>query len=121
ADIEIQWINSETLDQNTIDQELAHVDGIIVPSGFGKRGIEGMIEAIRYARENQKPFLGIGLGMQLAAVEVARHVLRLEDAHTTEVNPNTPNPIVDVIVSDEDAELRLGNKTCQLIDNTKTK
>lgn len=121
ADIEIQWINSETLDQNTIDQELAHVDGIIVPSGFGKRGIEGMIEAIRYARENQKPFLGIGLGMQLAAVEVARHVLRLEDAHTTEVNPNTPYPIVDVIVSDEDAELRLGNKTCQLIDNTKTK
>ena len=121
ADIEIHWINSETLDHKTIDQALAHVDGIIVPSGFGKRGIEGKIEAIRYARVNQIPFFGIGLGMQLAAVEFARHVLGLDDAHTTEVNPSTSHPIVDVIVDDENAGLRLGNRTCQLIDNTKSK
>lgn len=115
TDIKIHWINSENLDQTSIHDELAHVDGILVPGGFGARGMDGKMAAIQYARENNVPFLGVCLGLQLAAVEFARNVLHLEDAHSTEANSDTLHPIVQPILdldakSDlaQDEKLRLG-------------
>lgn len=126
ADINVHWINSEQLDKEAIETELSHVDGIIVPGGFGDRGIEGKIEAIRYARENNIPFFGICLGMQLASVEFARNVVGLEGAHSAEIDPNTPYPIIDLLpeqknISDLGGTLRLGAYPCKLQDGTKTK
>src|SRR5690625_5087645 len=97
TDIEIHWINSETLDQKTIHNKLSDVDGIVVPGGFGTRGIDGKIEAIQYAREKNVPFLGVCLGMQLAAVEFLRNVVGLKEAHTVEVDACTPHPVVTLI------------------------
>jgi len=126
ADINVRWINSEKLDKNAIEAELSQVDGILVPGGFGDRGIEGKIEAIRYARENKIPFFGICLGMQLASVEFARNVVGLEGAHSAEIDPNTPYPIIDLLpeqknISDLGGTLRLGAYPCKLVDGTKTK
>lgn len=126
TDIEVHWINSEELDKETIQSELSHVDGIIVPGGFGNRGIDGKIEAIQYARENNIPFMGIGLGMQLSIVEFARNVLGLENAHSTEINPETPDPIIDLLPEQKEVltlggTLRLGSFPCKLKDHTKTK
>jgi len=126
ADIKVHWINSEKLTEEEIHQELSHVDGIIVPGGFGDRGIDGKITAIRYARENKIPFLGICLGMQLATVEFARNVLGLDSAHSTEINPATAHPIIDLLPEQKDVEdlggtLRLGIYPCELKDGTKTK
>ncbi|MFC2948932.1 CTP synthase [Virgibacillus sediminis] len=126
TDISIHWINSEKLDADSIKKELDHVDGILVPGGFGDRGIEGKIEAIRYARENKIPFLGICLGMQLATVEFARNVLGLDGAHSAEIDPQTPHPIIDLLpeqkhISDLGGTLRLGVYPCRLKDGTKTK
>ncbi|SDQ12691.1 CTP synthase [Virgibacillus salinus] len=126
TDIKINWINAEKLDEETIKNELKHVDGILVPGGFGDRGIEGKIEAIRYARENKIPFFGICLGMQLATVEFARNVLGLKGAHSAEINPKTPYPIIDLLpeqknISDFGGTLRLGIYPCKLTNNTKTK
>lgn len=126
TDISVHWINSETLDKETIHEELSNVDGIVVPGGFGTRGIDGKIEAIQYARENKIPFLGVCLGMQLAAVEFARNVIGLKEAHSVEINPNTPYPIVKLIEKEEDNNemgngLRLGSRSVLLLDNTKAK
>lgn len=126
TDVTIHWINSELLDKATIQEELSHVDGIIVPGGFGNRGIDGKIEAIRYARENNIPFFGICLGMQLATVEFARNVLGLEDVDTAEINPNTLNPIIDLMPEQKDitelgGTLRLGKYPCEFKDGTKIK
>ncbi len=124
-DINIHWISSEQLNRENVDQTLAHVDGLVVPGGFGHRGIEGKIEAIRYAREEKVPFLGIGLGMQLAIVEYARNVLQLTDAHTTEINPNTIHPVIDLLPEHKNVPLngmfRIGSYPCVLKDGTKTK
>ncbi|MFU0789406.1 CTP synthase [Cerasibacillus sp. JNUCC 74] len=126
SDIHVHWINSEQLDEQTIHQELENVDGILVPGGFGDRGIDGKIIAIQHARENKIPFLGICLGMQLATVEFARNVVGLESAHSTEIDPNTPHPIIDLLPDQKDianlgGTLRLGAYPCKLKDNTKTK
>ncbi|MFD2044399.1 CTP synthase [Ornithinibacillus salinisoli] len=126
SDIRVHWINSEKLDEKSIQEELSHVDGILVPGGFGDRGIDGKIAAIRYARENKIPFLGICLGMQLATVEYARNVLGLEGAHSAEIDPNTPYPIIDLLPEQKDIEdlggtLRLGIYPCALKEGTKTK
>ena len=126
TDINIHWIDSEKLTAETIKEELSKVDGIVVPGGFGDRGIEGKIEAIRYARENKVPFLGICLGMQLAIVEFARHVVGYQDAHSTEIDPSTEHPVIDLLpeqreVDDFGGTLRLGNSPCYLQDNTKVK
>lgn len=126
TEINVHWINSETLTKEAIEEELSHVDGIIVPGGFGNRGIDGKIEAIRYARENKIPFLGICLGMQLATVEFARNVAGLENAHSAEIDPNTPHPIIDLLPEQGDVHelggtLRLGAYPCKLIDGTKAK
>ena len=95
----IQWIDSEDLEKENInfDEVFNEVDGILVAGGFGNRGINGKMEAIKYARENNKPFLGICLGMQLAMIEFARNVLKLEDANSVEFDPETKNPIIYLI------------------------
>ncbi|MDX8045032.1 CTP synthase [Gracilibacillus sp. S3-1-1] len=126
AEIEVKWINAESLDETNVAEELADVDGLLVPGGFGDRGIEGKIEAIRHARETKLPFLGICLGMQLATVEFARNVLGLEGANSAEINPETPYPIIDILpeqkdISDLGGTLRLGLYPCRLKDGTKTK
>src|SRR5699024_4649696 len=87
TDVKVHWINSETFTDEELEEKLSHVDGIAVPGGFGNRGISGKMKAIRYARENNVPFFGICLGMQLASVEYARHVVGLEEAHSAEINP----------------------------------
>ena len=123
ADIEIQWINSEEVSVENIAEKLADADGILVPGGFGDRGIEGKIAAIKYARENRVPFLGICLGMQLASVEFARNVLGYEGANSAELNPDTKYPIIDLLPEQKDVEdlggtLRLGLYPCKLQEGT---
>ncbi|WP_394218125.1 CTP synthase [Halobacillus trueperi] len=113
SDVDVKWVNSEHLNAQNVADELQGVDGILVPGGFGDRGIEGKIDAIRYARENHVPFLGICLGMQLATVEFARNVLGLKGAHSAEIDPSTEHPIIDLLpeqkeVSDLGGTLRLG-------------
>ncbi|WP_040978232.1 CTP synthase [Oceanobacillus jeddahense] len=126
ANVNVHWINSEALSESEIEAELSQVDGVIVPGGFGDRGIDGKIHAIRYARENKIPFFGICLGMQLATVEFARNVVGLEGAHSAEINPGTPYPIIDLLPEQKDIEdlggtLRLGLYPCHLTAGTKTK
>lgn len=124
ADIDIKWINSEEVNKENVAEWLSDVDGILVPGGFGDRGIEGKISAIEYARVNQKPFFGICLGMQLASVEYARNVLGLDQAHTAEIDLETPDPIIDLLPEQKDVEdlggtLRLGLYPCKLEEGTK--
>jgi CTP synthase len=124
ADISIKWINSEEISYDNAEELLSDVDGILVPGGFGDRGIEGKIATMTYARENKVPLLGICLGMQLASVEFARNVLGLKDAHSAEINPETTNPIIDLLPEQKDIEdlggtLRLGLFPCKLEEGTK--
>ena len=126
SDVNIRWVDAEAVTAENVEQLLADVDGILVPGGFGDRGIEGKIEAIRYARESKTPFFGICLGMQLATVEFARNVLGLQRAHSAEIDPETPYPIIDLLpeqkdVSDMGGTLRLGVYPCRLKNGTKTK
>lgn len=125
SDIEIDWIKAQELTRENIEERLKDVDGILVPGGFGDRGVEGKIEAIRYARENDVPFLGICLGMQMACVEFARNVVGLEDASSAETNPDTANNIIDLMADQENIEnlggtLRLGLYPCKIKKGTKT-
>ncbi|WP_210364390.1 CTP synthase [Bacillus sp. REN3] len=124
SDIEIKWINSEEVTKDNVAELLEDVDGILVPGGFGDRGIEGKILATQYARENKVPFFGICLGMQLASVEFARNVLGLEGAHSSEIMPNTPYPVIDLLPEQKDIEdlggtLRLGLYPCKLEEGSK--
>jgi len=119
AAIKIKWINAEDLDQTNLDDHLADVDGIVVPGGFGDRGIEGKILAIWYAREKKIPFFGLGLGLQLAVVEFARNVLNWADANSVEFDPETPYPVVDLPPDQENTEvfdrpMRLGSYACTI-------
>lgn len=124
ADIDIKWINSEEVNEGNLKELLQGVDGILVPGGFGDRGIEGKILATQFARENKVPFLGICLGMQLASVEYARNVLGYADAHSAEIAPNTTHPIIDLLPEQKDIEdlggtLRLGLYPCKLTEGSK--
>lgn len=124
ADIDIKWVNAEEVTEENVSELLGDVNGILVPGGFGDRGIEGKIAAIKYARENKVPFLGICLGMQLATVEFARNVLGLNDANSAEIDPETTNPIIDLLPEQKDVEdlggtLRLGLYPCKLVEGTK--
>ena len=119
ATVHIKWIDSELLNPSNVEKELSDVDGILVPGGFGDRGIEGMITAIRYAREKKVPFLGLCLGMQLAMVEFARHAIGWEDANSIEFNPRTAHPVIALMpdqngVTDIGGTLRLGAYPCVL-------
>ena len=121
-EVEIKWINSDSLIQN--QTLLEDVNGIIVPGGFGYRGFEGKIQAARYARENSIPYLGICLGFQVAVVEYARNVLGLKNASSTEFDPNTPYPVVDLLpeqygVTEKGGTMRLGSKKVLLRDGSR--
>ncbi|HJV45740.1 MAG TPA: CTP synthase [Bacillota bacterium] len=124
SDVEIEWVDAEDITQENVKEVLGHVDGILVPGGFGDRGIEGKIAATRYARENNVPFLGICLGMQIAVIEYARHVLGFQDANSSEINPNTPYPVIDLLPEQKEIEnlggtMRLGLSPCKLEEDSK--
>ena len=124
TEVDIQWVDSELLNVENIAAELGDVSGIIVPGGFGSRGIQGKIEAIRYARENKIPFFGISLGMQLAVIEYARNVIGLENVGSTEQSEELEHKIVDLHPDQKGIEslggtLRLGSYPSHLKENTK--
>lgn len=126
--IDIRWVNSEELEENKPDlsEVFKDIDGIIVPGGFGYRGIEGKIDAIRYARENKIPFLGLCLGMQCAVIEFARNVCAMKKANSSEFIPDTPYPVIDLMSDQEDVTekggtMRLGIYPCKLKDSTKAR
>ena len=122
VDLDLVWVNSSKEKQEDILRKISKVDGIIVPGGFDKRGINGKLTAIKYAREKQVPFLGICLGMQLACIEFARNVIGLKDADSTEFNKKTKNNVIDLIVKDRNVDmggtLRLGSYQCSLKPQT---
>lgn len=122
--VDIEWIQSEDITKNNVKEYLSSMDGILVPGGFGDRGVEGKIEAIRFARENNVPFFGICLGMQLAVVEFARNVVGLKNAHSKELNEDTKYPVIDLMPEQEDIEdmggtMRLGLYPCKIKADTK--
>ena len=121
--VKIDWIQSEDITEENVHEYLKEADGILVPGGFGDRGVEGKITAIKYARENKVPFFGICLGMQLAAVEFARNVCGLTGAHSSELDPNTPYPIINLLPDQENVvemggTLRLGSYPCTLVEGS---
>lgn len=122
--VKVEWIHSEKVDVNDPGAQLKGLHGILVAPGFGERGIEGKISAIRYARENKIPFLGICLGMQCAVVEYARNVLGLTQAHSTEMNPETAYPVINMMeeqkkVTNKGGTMRLGEYPCTVNKGTK--
>ena len=124
ATVNIKWIDSETVTPENSDEIFSDVSGILVPGGFGTRGIDGKLEAIRYARTRNIPFLGLCLGMQLSIVEFARNVIGYRDAHSAEFDPNTNHPIIHIMpeqigIEDIGGTLRLGSYPCTL--NTASK
>ena len=121
--VKIDWIQSEDINEENVHEYLKEADGILVPGGFGARGVEGKIRTIKYARENKIPFFGICLGMQLAAVEFARNVCGLTGAHSSELDPNTPYPIINLLPDQENVvemggTLRLGSYPCTLTEGS---
>jgi len=117
--VEVISVHSEHIDGKTMSSKLANIDGILVAPGFGERGIEGKVEAVRYARENNIPFLGICLGMQMAVIEYARNILGLKDANSTEMNPHTGNPVISLMedqksITNKGGTMRLGSWKCDL-------
>ena len=126
AKAEILWINSEEITVKNVKEKLKDADGMVIPGGFGVRGIEGMIDACKYARENNLPCLGICLGMQVMVIEYARHVLGYKDANSSEFNPNTTHPVIDLLpeqinVVAKGATMRLGSYPCSLGKDTLAK
>ena len=124
--IDLRWVDSEKLTDEEAQEELAACDGILIPGGFGVRGIEGKILASRYARENQVPYLGICLGMQIAVCDFARHVAGMAGANSTEFDPETPFPVIDLLpeqkeVRDMGGTMRLGADPVKLHDGTRAR
>jgi CTP synthase len=124
--IEVRWVDSEQLTDEEAERELDACDGVLVPGGFGVRGIEGKIQAARYAREQGLPYLGICLGMQIAVAEYARHVAGMEGANSTEFDPETPYPVIDLLpeqkeVRDMGGTMRLGADPVKLHDGTRAR
>jgi CTP synthase len=123
-DVKIHWVDAEGITPEEVDRILSEMDGILVPGGFGIRGIEGKIRAARYARENKVPYLGICLGMQVAVAEFARNVAGLADANSTEFDPVTPYPVIDLMLEQSDVHdmggtMRLGSYPCVVVPDTK--
>ena len=122
-EIEIQWIHSEDIEREGPDSLLKTACAIVVPGGFGSRGVNGMIETARYAREHQIPYLGLCLGLQVMLVEFARNVLGLESANSSEIDPDTPYPVIDILpeqrsVTDKGGTMRLGAYPCRLLEGS---
>lgn len=127
AELDIHWVNAEEIEADDTDMAkvMAGVDGILVPGGFGNRGIEGKIKAIQYAREHKIPFFGICLGMQCAVIEFGRHVCGMADANSSEFNPNSTHPVIDLMLEQLDVEdlggtMRLGLYPCKVYPDTLT-
>ena len=123
VNVKVHLIDSEKITRDNVEEKLKGIDGVIVPGGFGNRGIEGMIETIKYVRENKIPFLGICLGMQMAVVEFARDVLNLKDANSTEFNEKTENPVIHIMeeqknVKKKGGTMRLGAYPCIIKNGT---
>ena len=119
-EIEIQWIHSEDIEREGADNLLKSSNGIVVPGAFGPRGVDGMVEAARYARENTIPYLGLCMGLQVMVVEYARSVLGLGDANSSEIDPDTPHPVIDIMpeqrsVTEMGGTMRLGSYPCSLL------
>ena len=117
--VKVRWVDSETVTDGNAAEILAGADGVLVPGGFGDRGIEGKISAVRYAREHKVPFLGICLGMQMAVIEYARHVCGMEDAHSSELSRTTAHPVIDLMpdqrgVTAKGGTMRLGAYPCRI-------
>lgn len=117
--VKVEYIHSEFINDSTIHNKISHLDGVLVAPGFGERGIEGKIDAVRYARENNLPFLGICLGMQMAVIEFARNVLKLKGANSSEMDPETKHPVIDLMadqkeVTHKGGTMRLGAWDCEL-------
>ena len=124
-DVEIVWVDAETLRPDEIERQLQLADGILVPGGFGIRGIEGKILAVKHARENGIPYLGICLGMQVAVVEYARHMCGMAGANSSEFDPETPFPVIDLLPEQKDVEdmggtMRLGASPVKVVEGTRT-
>jgi len=122
--IAIDWIDSQTLEEEDPERILEGLDGIVVPGGFGHRGIEGMVLAARYARENEVPYLGLCLGLQVMVVEFARHLFDSDEANSTEFYPESPYPVISLLseqkgVAEKGGTMRLGNYPCRLVAGTK--
>ncbi|MCY2687397.1 CTP synthase [Salinimicrobium sp. TH3] len=121
--VNIESIHSEFINESTIKNKISHLDGVLVAPGFGERGIEGKIDAVRFARENKLPFLGICLGMQMAVIEFARNVLQLKNANSTEMDSTTPHPVIDLMEEQKEVthmggSMRLGSWECSLKENS---
>ena len=124
TEVDIHWIHSESINNDNAEEKLSDLDGILVAPGFGERGIEGKISTIKYARENNIPFLGICLGMQAAVIEFARNVLGHNKAHSTEMDANTPDPVIYLMeeqrsITDKGGTMRLGSYPCTVENNSK--
>jgi CTP synthase len=124
ANVTIRWVPSDDLSEGRVEEVLSGVDGILIPGGFGHRGVEGKVDAIRFARERGVPFLGICLGLQCAVVEFARSVCGLEGANSSEFDTATPHPVIDLLpeqkgVTDLGGTMRLGAQPCHLTPGTK--
>jgi len=122
-DVNLLWIRSEDLEKDDSDALLRSAQGIIIPGGFGIRGIEGMVKAANYARNNKIPYLGLCLGLQVMIIEFARHVLKSPEPNSTEFNPSTPYPVIDLLpeqkgIDNMGGTMRLGNYPCQLLPNS---
>ena len=120
----IKWVDSEQVFENNVEKILKDTDAILVPGGFGDRGIEGKIFAAKYARENKKPYLGICLGMQMAVIEFARNVVGLKEANSIEFDPQTPYPVIDLMPEQKDIDektgtMRLGLYPCKIAKDSK--
>jgi CTP synthase len=117
--VQVQYIHSEFITPDNVAEKLAGLDGLLVAPGFGHRGIEGKITAVRYARENGLPFFGICLGMQMAVIEFARNVLGIGEAHSTEMNPQSSEPVIDMMeeqkkITMKGGTMRLGSYACDI-------
>ena len=122
-DIEVRWVGAEEIEEVGADAFLNSVSGIVVPGGFGPRGFEGMIEAVQYARDHDVPYLGLCLGLQAMVVDIARNLMGKDGANSTEMNPNTPYPVIDLMESQKDVNemggsMRLGLYPCELVKDT---
>ncbi|RYG03726.1 MAG: CTP synthase, partial [Chitinophagaceae bacterium] len=124
--VNIVNVHSEFITDENVAEKLQNLDGLLVAPGFGHRGVDGKIIAVKYARENKLPFFGICLGMQMAVIEFAQNVLQLKDAHSTEMRPDTPDPVIDLMeeqkqITTKGGTMRLGAYPCELKDGSLAK
>jgi len=121
--VKVEWIHSESLTEDNVEEKFKNLQGVLVAPGFGNRGIDGKVAAIKYARDHNLPFLGICLGMQCAVIEYARNILGLKDAHSREMNPATNSPVIDLLeaqknISHMGGTMRLGAYPCRIEEGT---